>query len=354
MDLIETFERLVMAHGPSSLEEEVRDLIAREIEYLADELFVDNMGNLIARRGSGGPRVMLDAHMDEVGLVVKHIDDEGWIWFEGQGSANEKLLQGQRVTLLTRSGKVPGVIGAKCRHLLSQEDVAKTIPIEAMWIDVGARSMDEVQDLGVRVSDFCTFEKRFQRLGKGDLVCATSVDDRAGCLVVMEVLKMLEDVDATVYAVFSVQEEVGRKGAKTAAFKIDPDIAFVVDTTYGLDPATTTKETALNIGMGPVIRSRERRYTVPRRIYDFIVSTADIEDITYQLEVAIRGSTNASTIHLVRAGIPTGVILVARRYSHSPIEVVSMSDIEGAIRLLNAVVSRIDANWVEGLEMRIK
>lgn len=354
MELIETFERLVMAHGPPGLEDEVRDIIAREVIDLSDELSVDRMGNLIARRGSGGPRVMLDAHMDEVGLVVKHIDDEGWVWFERQGGANERLLQGQRVTLLTRSGKVPGVIGAKGRHLLSQEEVARTTPVEEMWIDVGAGSMEEVNDLGVRVGDLCTFEKRFQRLGKGDLVCATSVDDRAGCLVVLEAFRMLEDVDATVYAVFSVQEEVGCKGAKVAAFHIDPDIAFIVDTTYGLDPATTTKETTLKIGMGPAVRAWERRYTVPRRIYDFIVSTAEAEGIAYQPEVAVRGATDASTIHLVRAGIPTGEILVARRYSHSPIEVASMGDIEGATRLLAAVVSRLDTNWVEGLERRIK
>ena len=354
MDLIEALERLVMVHGPPGQEDEVRGLIAREIADLADELFVDRMGNLIARRGSGGPRVMLDAHMDEVGMVVRHIENDGWVRFERQGGANERLLQGQRVTLLTRSGMIPGVIGAKGRHLLSQEEVARTTPVEEMWIDIGAGSAEEAAELGVEVGDLCTFEKRFQRLGRGDLVCATSVDDRAGCLAVMEAFRMMEGANATVYAVFSVQEEVGCKGAKTAAFHIDPDVAFVVDTTYGLDPATTTKETTLKIGRGPVIRAWERRYTVPRRIYDLIVSTAEEEGISYQPEVAVRGATNASTVHLVRAGISTGEVLIARRYSHSPIEVVSIGDIEAAAKLLAAVVNRIDAEWVGGLERRIK
>jgi len=354
MDLFEPFERLVLAHGPPGMEDEVRELIAEEVKDLADELLVDRLGNLIARRGSGGPRVMIEAHMDEVGLVVRHIDDDGWVWFARQGGANERLLEGQRVTILTGSGRVPGVVGAKGRHLLNQEDVARTPPVEDMWIDVGAGSAEEAAGLGVGVGDLCTFEKRFQRLGGGDLVCATSVDDRAGCLAVMEAFRTLGDADAAVYAVFSVQEEVGCRGARTAAFQIDPDVAIVVDTSYGLDPATSTKETTLHVGRGPAIRAWDRRHTVPRRIYDLLISTAEEEGIPYQPEVAVRGATDASTVHLVRGGVPTGQVLIARRYSHSPVEVVSMGDIRGATSLLASAVTRIDSGFVEGLVRRIK
>jgi len=361
MGLIETLERLVKAHGPPGQEDEVRDLIVGEVRDLVDELVVDRMGNLIAvKHGNGGPRVMLDAHMDEVGIVVRHIDDKGWIWFERQGGINERLLQGQRVTLLTRSGPVLGVVGAKSRHLVSEEEAVRPTPVGEMWIDIGARNMGEAAELGVRVGDLGSYEKRFNRLGGKDLVCATSLDDRAGCLVLLEALRMLGGVDATVYAVFSVQEEVGCRGAKTAAFRIDPDLAFVVDTTYGEDPATKPTETRLRIGAGPSIRALERSrrgsagHTVPRRIFDFVIDTAEDEGIPYQTEVTTMAVTDASTLHLTRAGIPTGEILVARRYSHSPIEVASMDDIEGAARLLSAVVSQIDAAWVGGLERRIK
>jgi len=361
MNLLDTLERLVMAHGPPGQEDEVRDLIIGEVRDLVDELIVDRMGNLIAvKKGSGGPKVMLDAHMDEVGIVVKHIDDDGWVWFDKHGGVNEKILQGQRVTLLTRSGPVLGVVGAKSRHLISEEELARKTPVGRMWIDIGANSMAEALELGVRVGDLGTYEKRFHRLGGKDLICATSLDDRAGCLVLLKTLSMLKDVDATIYAVFSVQEEVGCRGAKTAAFRIDPDLAIVVDTTYGEDPATKPTETRLRIGAGPSIRALERSRqgsggnTVPKRIFDFIVNTAEGNGIPYQTEVTTMAVTDASTLHLARAGIPTGEILVARRYSHSPIEVASMADIEGAARLLSAVVGRIDAEWVGGFERRIK
>ena len=361
MRLLETLERLVMAHGPPGREDEVRDLIIGEVRELVDELMVDRMGNLIAvKHGSGGPKVMLDAHMDEVGIVVKHIDKNGWVRFDRQGGVNEMILQGQRVTLLTRSGPVQGVVGVKSRHLTSEEELARRLPVGEMWIDIGASSRDEAAELGVEIGDLGTYEKRFHRLGGKDLVCATSLDDRAGCLVLLETFRMLEDAEATVHAVFTVQEETGCRGAKTAAFRIDPDIAFVVDTTYGEDPVTKPTETSLKIGGGPSVRAMERSrwgsggHTVPRRIFDFIVDTAEEAGIPYQKEVTTMAVTDASTLHLAREGIPTGEILVARRYSHSPIEVASMADIEDASRLLSAVVSRIDTEWVGGLEKRIK
>jgi len=360
VDLFGAVEDLVLAHGPAGMEDEVRELIASRIRDLVDELFVDSMGNLIATKHGAGPKIMLDAHMDEVGIVVKHVDEDGFVWFDRHGGANERLLQGQRVTLLTRKGHVEGVIGVKGRHLATDEELARPTPVKEMWIDVGAGSEEEAAELGVRVGDLGTFEKRFSRLGARDLFCATSIDDRAGCLVLVEALKALRNVDAAVHAAFTVQEEVGCRGAKTAAHRIDPDVAIVVDTTYGLDPATNSRETRLRIGSGPSIRALERSrefstgHVVSRQVFDAIVDAAEQEVIPHQLEVNTMAVTDAATLHLERSGIPTGEILIPRRYSHSPIEVASIRDIEDAVRLLTSVVKRIDGEFVGKLERRLK
>jgi len=356
--LLEALKKLVFAHGPSGLEDEVRDLIVKEVTDLADEITIDRFGNLIAvQRGSAnGPKVMLDAHMDEIALVVKHVDARGIIWFARQGGMVEKLLPGQHVILLSRKGLIPGVVGCKSGHLMSAEERTRVTPIEQLWIDVGANTAEEVDEMGIKVGDLVTYEKHFLSLGNGDYICSTTLDDRIGCLVLIEALRQLRKKphEANVYAVFSVQEEVGCKGAQLAAYRIEPDVAFIVDTGFGEDPATTVKETRLKIGEGPVIRAWEQRYTVPRWLFDFMVSTAEKAGIPYQTEIVISGGTDASTIHLTRKGVPTGEIIVARRYSHSPIELASLRDIENAIKLLTALVEQLDSSFMAKLERRIK
>jgi len=299
---------------------------------------------------------MLDAHMDEIALIVKHVDVKGMIWFARQGGMVEKLLPGQHVIILSRRGHVPGVVGCKSGHLMSAEERSRVTPIEQLWIDVGANSAEEVDKMGIKVGDLITYEKRFLPLGKGDYVCSTTLDDRIGCLVLIEVLRQLKETPhkANVYAVFSVQEEVGCRGSQMAAYRIEPDVAFIVDTGFGEDPATTVKETRLRIGEGPVIRAWEQRYTVPRRLFDFMTSTAEEAGIPYQTEIVISGGTDASTIHLTKEGVPTGEIIVARRYSHSPIEIASLRDMENAVKLLVAIVRRLDSSFVAGFEKRIK
>jgi len=353
-DLYRDLEDLVLSHGPPGMEDEVRELISHRLKGLVDSLKVDRMGNLIAIKGDGNPRIMLDAHMDEIGFIVKHIDDEGLLWFELNGGVNEKTLLGQHVTILSRKGKIPGVVGTKSRHLLSEEEALKVTRVTDMWIDIGAVNTKEVSEMGVKVGDLGSFQKRFIKL-KGDCFSAPSIDDRAGCLILIEALRKLRKWKGTVYAVFTVEEEVGCRGAKTAAYSIDPDVAFVIDTTYGLDPATTSRETRLKIGAGPSIRALERSsrfgmgWIASRRVYNFLLDIAEEGGFKYQTEVNTMSITDASSIHLAKSGIPTGEILVPRRYSHSPVEVASMSDIEEASGLLVKVLECLDADWVSGL-----
>ncbi|MGQ9680625.1 MAG: M42 family metallopeptidase [Candidatus Bathyarchaeia archaeon] len=340
-----------MSHGPPGMEDEVREFVSRQLNGIVDDLNVDRMGNLIAVKRGSGPRIMLDAHMDEVGFVIKHVDDEGLLWFDLNGGVNEKTILGRQVTILSKKGRIPGVVGSKSRHLMSEEEASRVTKVCDMWIDIGADSFKEASERGVMVGDLCTFEKRFTKLG-GDRFSATSIDDRAGCLAVIEALRRLKDWEGAIYAAFTVQEEVGCRGAKTAAYSIDPDVAFVVDTTYGLDPATTSKETRLRIGAGPSIRALERSsrfglgWIASRRVYDFILDLAEEGGFRYQTEVNTMSITDASSIHLVRSGVPTGEILIPRRYSHSPVELASMRDIQEASKLLVKVLESIDSDWV--------
>lgn len=358
MVLAQALRMLTELHGPPGQEDEVREFIAKEAMELADEMTVDAFGNLIAlQTGShDGPKVMVDAHMDEIALVVKHIDSKGMIWVARHGGMVDKLLPGQHVTILSRRGHVSGVVGCKSAHLMSEEERIKVTPIMQLWIDIGCDSADEVEGLGVRVGDYVTYEKRFKQLGKGDYVCSTTLDDRMGCIALMEALRHLRDMahEANLYAVFSVQEEVGCRGAQLAAQRIKPDIAFILDTGFAEDPATNMKETRLKIGDGPAIRSWEQRYSVPKRLFDFMLSTAEASRIPYQTEIVISGGTDATTIHLAGSGVPTGEVIIARRYSHSPVEVASLRDIENAARLTTALVEYSRSSFVSGFEMRIK
>lgn len=355
---LEILRNLVFAYGPPGLEDEVRTVILNEIMDQADEITVDAFGNLIAvQHGSpNGPKIMLDAHMDEISLVVKHIDASGMIWVARHGGMVDKLLPGQHVTILSRNGHVSGVIGCKSAHLMSEEDRTKVTPITQLWIDIGCDSSDEVRQEGVQIGDFITYEKRFDQLRKADHICSTTLDDRIGCVVLIEALRHLRDMahEANLYAVFSVQEEVGCRGAQIAANRICPDVAFIVDTGFAEDPATNPGETRLKIGIGPVIRSWEQRYTVPRRLCDFMVSIAQESHIPYQTEIMMSGATDASTIYLAGSGVPTGEIAIARRYSHSPIELASVSDIENAAKLTTAIVEHSRSSFVNGFQRRIK
>ena len=357
-ELEDRLRQLVLAHGPSGHEDEVRELISSMIADSADEIVVDKLGNLLAlqRGDADGPKVMLDAHTDEISLIVKYIDQRGTIWLARQAGMLDKLLPGQHVTILTRKGHVPGIIGCKSGHLMTEEDRTRVTPVNQLWADVGADSCEEAEALGVQIGDLMTYRKSFNYLNKHRYVCATGLDDRLGCLVLIEALRALQKDhhDANVHAVFSAQEEVGCRGTQAAAYRINPDFALVLDTGFAEDPATNPRETRLKIGAGPVIRAWEQRYTVPRHVYDHMISVAERIGVPYQREIVISGGTDAQMIHLTKEGIPTGELIVARRYSHSPVELASMKDVENTTKLTVELVKTIDTSFTSQLERRIK
>jgi endoglucanase len=325
------------AHGVPGSEGDVRDIMKKELARHC-KIEVDRMGNLIAKKGNGKKKVMLAAHMDEIGLMVKHIDEKGFIRFTPLGGFFDQTLVSQRVLIHTKNKKVPGVIGSRPPHLMKEEERKKGVESKDMFIDAGFKSNKEAAKAGVSIGDYITFERSFQEL-KGDIVTGKAFDDRIGCLVLLEVMKRLKSKH-TVYGVGTVQEEVGLKGARTSAFKINPDFAIAIDVIPTGDyPGIKEEESPIKIGEGPVIEIADasgRGLITHPEIKERLIKAAKRKRIKHQLSVGEGGTTDATAIHLTREGIPSGVVSIPIRYVHSPVEVASMKDIKDAVDLILA------------------
>jgi len=343
-DLRQLLATLSDSPGISGYEGETARLLSHELKQLVDEVTTDVMGNVIGVRSGKGPRVMLAAHMDEIGLMVKHIDDKGFLRFVPIGGWFDQMLLGQRVIVRGTSGPLPGVIGSKPPHIMDEEDRKKPVRIKDMFIDIGATNADDAHNLGVEVGTPVTMDRRMVTLAN-DLVTGKSFDDRAGVVMMLMALRMLQDrdVNATVLAVGTVQEEVGLKGARTCAYGLDPDLVIVCETNIpGDHPGVTKEQRGLELGKGPVITVADadgRGVLVPQKVLQWLRAAGDAAGVPYQLDVGSGGTTDATAIHLTKAGIPTGVVSVATRYIHSPIEVLSLSDLEQGARLIAEAVA---------------
>jgi len=326
--LKELLQKLTETYGPSGSEEQIRAVIAAELGGLVDEHRVDALGNLIGiKRGSGsGLKVMLAAHIDEIGVIVTHIDKKGFLRFAPIGGVNPLTLLGSRVVF---GNGVVGAIGVE-----KLESPKEAPPIDKFYLDVGATSPD---DSPVRVGDAAAFARPLVQVGPRWV--AKAMDDRVGCAVVLEMLRRLKSTPHELYAVFTVQEEIGLRGAQTSAYGLDPDMALAVDvTTTGDTPEAQTM--AIELGKGPAIKVKDSGMLAHVGVKDLLIQTAQAENIPYQLEVLSRGTTDAMAIQVTRNGIPAGVISIPCRYVHTNSEMVDMNDVENAVRLLAATVSK--------------
>jgi len=343
-ELKDILERLSNAHGLSGYEGSVRQIIEDEIKPYVDEVKTDKMGNLIATKFGNKPVVMLAAHMDEIGLMVKYVDDKGFVHFTKSGGWFDQALLNQRMILHTAKGKIYGVIGSKAPHAMKEEDKKKPILAEDMFLDVGATSKEDAEKMGVKAGTPVTSDMEFKSLGN-DRVTGKAFDNRAGCAMLILALRELKSVKATVHAVFTVQEEVGAKGAKTSAFGLNPDVAVATDVTYTGDyPGMEKKQSAIEIEKGPSITVSDaegRGIIVPESVLKWLKEVAESNKIPYQLEVGVGGTTDASAIHLSREGIPSGVISLPLRYIHTPVSVLSMSDLENCTKLIVRAVENV-------------
>lgn len=341
-------EKYSNAHGISGSEDEIRRMLKEDLKDFTDEMKSDALGSLIAvRKGNSlnGPTIMLAAHMDEIGLMVKMIDENGFIRFAKFGGWFDPTLLNQRVILHGARGDVYGVIGSKPPHVMTPEDAKSPVKSKDLFIDVGARNAEEVKELGIEVGTFVTSDRKFVKLANGR-VTGKCFDNRAGVVLMIEVMRRLKgkDIKATVCAVGTVQEEVGLKGAKTAAYAVDADAAIALDTTVpGDHPGITKLDSPLEIGAGPIVSISDasgRGLIAHPQVVKWLRESAEKLDMNIQLNVGEGGTTDASAIHLTRDGIPTGTIQIATRYIHSPVEVIDLNDLEESIELTVAAIER--------------
>jgi len=341
-------ERLLNAEGPSGFESRPARVWREEAGSFAAEVRTDVNGNVIASVNPGGsPRVMLAGHLDEIGLQITHVDEDGYLYVDEVGGWDPQVLVGQRVRIITRDGTIPGVVGKKAIHLIEADERSKASKIKDLWVDVGAESRDEVVGLGIRVGDPMVVDAGLIRLA-GDRVVSRAMDNRIGAFVVLEALRLLADDpgQAATFAVATAQEEIGYNGggARPVAFALEPDVALVVDVTFSTDvPDVPKKELGEHkIGGGPVLTRGSAAHPV---IFDRLAEAAEAEGIPYTIQAAPKYTrTDADAIYLVRAGVPTGLVSVPNRYMHSPNELVSLKDLERTAQLFASFIRRLSTD----------
>jgi len=338
----EFLKRLLDTPGPSGREARAAAVWRTEAEQFAERVDADVAGNSIAwLNPSGSPCVMLAGHIDEIGVMVTHIDDEGFLYFEGVGGWDPQVLVAQRIRLLTKEGEVIGVVGKKPIHLIKSDEREKASKITDLWIDIGAKDKEAVAKRGVRVGDAGVIDSTMVEMGDG-IIASRSIDNRIGAFVVLEALRILseEGTDAAVAAVATSQEEIGYfgGGARTSAFHVDPKIALVVDVTFATDaPGVEKKELGDHkLGGGPVLARGAAAHPV---VFELLVEAAKEAGVPHTIAALPKyTSTDADAIYLSKAGVATGLISVPNRYMHSPNEMVALSDLEQAARLIASFI----------------
>ena len=347
MPLPDVLRTLLTAPGPSGRETTASTAWREAARAFTDDVRGDVIGNSVARVAgtAGGPALAIVGHIDEIGLIVSHIDDEGFLWFGGVGGWDPMILLGQRVELFTRDGRVPGVVGKKPIHLLEPEEREKAPKLKDLHIDIGANDGDEAR-ARVRVGDVAVIAGEPLELA-GGRVESRSMDDRLGAFVALETARLVAEAGGApgdVAAVPSVQEEVGGHGARVAAYGLEPAVAIAVDVTHATDaPGIDVKtEGKHGLGDGPVI---ERGTVMHPLVSDLLIDAAEAEGIAYRLEAhGRRSGTDADSVHVARSGVPTGLVGIPLRYMHSPVEVMQLSDVEACARLIAAFARRLSAD----------
>ncbi len=342
---ISFLERLLDAQGPSGFEVRPARVWRSEAETFADDVRIDVHGSSFATVNPGGsPRVMLAGHIDEIGLQATHIDEHGYVYVDEIGGWDPQVLVGQRVTILSKNGDIPGVIGKKAIHLMTPDDRTKASKTKDLWVDVGAGSLEEATALGLRVGDPMVLRQSMLRLA-GDKIASRAIDDRIGAFVVLEAARLIAQnpCEASVTAVATTQEEIGYSGggARSSAYSVEPDVAIVVDVTFSTDvPDVEKKELGDHkIGGGPVL---SRGSAAHNGVFELLAEVAQAEGIPYTVQASPKATrTDADGIFLTRAGVPTGLVSVPNRYMHSPNEVVSVEDLFNTAKLIAAFIRKL-------------
>jgi len=339
-------QRMIASPSPSGFEQPVQQVIREEIQQYTDEVRTDVHGNVIAALNpSAHPRVMLEAHCDELGFLIRYIDEQGFLYFAPIGGFDPSTLPGNRVQIHTPNGTVLGIVGRAPVHLLSAEDRGRAPKLSELWIDIGVSSKEEAQKL-VPLGSAATRAAQLEPL-RGDLVVSRALDDKSGVFTIIEAMRRIharrDELKAGVYFVSAVQEEVGLRGARTSAHSIDPLIAIAVDVTFTSDHPGTSKQEIGDIRLngGPVLSIGGN---INPRVYQLLVKAATDAAIAYQTEVLpSHTGTDTDVIQVTRSGVATALVSIPNRYMHTGSEVVSLKDIDEIAEVLARFVLAIDA-----------
>jgi putative aminopeptidase FrvX len=346
MPVPEVLRKLLTAPGPSGYEQAAAAVFRDAAAAFADVTH-DSVGSTVARvKGTaGGPLLAVIGHIDEIGLIVHHIDDDGFLWFSGVGGWDPVILVGQRVEIATRDGVVHGVVGKKPIHLLKEEERKQVPELRQLHIDIGATDGDDARGR-VRIGDVAVIGGEPIEYPNGRVV-SRSMDNRLGCFVAFEVARLVAEAGGApgdVAAVAATQEEITFAGARTSAFTLEPDIAIVVDVTFSTDaPGSEEKEIGKHkFGSGPVIT---RGSTLDPHVFELLHAVGEEAGIPFTLAATARYTgTDADAVHIVRGGIPTGLVSIPLRYMHSPVEMVQLDDIENTAKLIAAFAHKLSAD----------
>jgi len=333
------------AFGPSGNEEQVREILKTELQPYADEVKVDKLGNILFYHNGqeSFPRVMLSAHMDEVGVLVTFIENEGFLRFQTLGGIPNNTLPGQRILFRGEKTEVRGIVGTKPPHIMTVDEQNKVIPVEDLFIDVGAENLDAAKAKGADIGMLGVFDVEFRELGEG-YVRGKALDDRAGCVVLVEVFKALKDSPCNFVAVGSVQEELGMRGARTAAWQVDPDYGLALEGTFAADvPGTRPDRASAKLKGGPVITIMDRTVFTDPTVLKTLTNVGRDKGIPFQFKKVPTGGTDAGAIHLTKAGVPSGTVAVPCRYIHGPAAITHVDDVKNTVSLVTEFIRTISA-----------
>jgi endoglucanase len=354
---IELLKSLSELDGLPGSEQDVRDFIRRQMEGAA-EFETDNLGSLICRKAgaSDRPRIMVPAHMDEIGFAVKDLTPEGYLRLAPLGGWLDQTLLGHRVTVRTRKGDVPGVIGCTPPHLMPREDRDKVIKLKTMFVDVGAADKKEAAGrLGIRMGDPVVPSQSFMQMRNGKYLLGKAWDDRVCCGLMIEMMRALQNVEHenTVYAVGTVQEEVGTRGAGTSADVVDPDFCIVLDVGLATDMPGTEGEVKVSLGKGPVFYMQDAGTIAHRKFLDFVMDLAEKKKIPLQTSLLEGGSTDGRAIQVHKRGVPCVMLGIPARYIHSHAGIIHTDDFDAALKLMLELVKALTPRAAEKLRDRI-
>lgn len=347
-------KRMMESFGPSGFERETAQIIKQYMTDYSDKILRDKLGSLIfvAEGESERPHILLAGHVDEVGFVISGIDETGFLSFNTLGGWWDQVLLSQRVVVRTKKGDIHGVVAAKPPHLLTEEERKKVLERRDMFIDVGATSREEAEEMGAKIGDPVVPWSPFSLIREGKIAMGKAFDDRIGAFIIMEAIRRIKEDKIehpnTVFGAATVQEEVGLRGAQTVSHVVDPDVGIVLEVDIAGDvPGIKPHEAPTKVGKGPTLLTYDSSMIPNQPLKEFVIETAEKAGIPLQLSQIARGGTDAGRIHLNRAGCPSAVISVPTRHIHSHVGLLGLDDVENAVKLVVELIKKLDRKTVE-------